>query len=94
LFSEEEKEKIIEHGCEFRKHRNECSSTEIRNLMLNSPIVRIGKVLYTSSPTMEELFWNQIYKRKKAEIIDLTKFKELHINDINKIPTINFVGDL
>jgi hypothetical protein len=54
--------------------------------MLSSPMVRIGKLLYSTSQTCEESFWNQILERKKAGIIDFKIFKEAHLKDINKIP--------
>ena len=94
LYTKEEKSEIIQYGTQFRDQRNGCSSSKVRKAMLDSPIVKIGKLLYISSPKMEESFWCQINERKKAEIVNLKIFKDAHIKDINKIPVINFLGDL
>lgn len=94
LFTEEEKKKIIEHGNEFREQRNNCSSTQVRKEMLTCPIVKIGKLLYSTSETCEESFWNQILERKKAGIIDFKLFKEAHLKDINKITPVGHAGDI
>lgn len=94
FFTEEEKIQIIKFGTEFREQRNGCSSSKTRKSMLNSPIVKIGKLLYSSSPEMEKSFWSQINERKKADIVDVRQFKDAHIKDINKIPIIGVCGDL
>lgn len=88
FFKEDEKEEVIKHSTLFRSKRNKCSNSKIRKEILNSPIVRIGKLLYKSCVTLEESFWNQILERKKADIIDFKLFKEAHLKDINKIEDI------
>lgn len=94
LFSEEEKEEIIKQGTTFREQRNKCSSSKVREEMLSCPIVRIGKLLYSSSDKLEESFWSQILVRKKAEIVEFKRFKEAHMKDISKIPDISCVAKL
>jgi len=89
LFSNDECEEIIKHGSEFRDERNKCSSSKVRKLMLASPIVQIGKLLYSSSAQYEELFWSQILERKKAMIVDFDVFKEVHLKDIMKVKAIS-----
>ena len=89
LFTPKEMEQIINHGTEFRDQRNKCSSSKIRKIMLSSHVVQIGKFLYFQDNKYEELFWNQILERKKSDIINFSQFKEIHLNDINKIKNIN-----
>lgn len=89
LFNEEEKQELIKQGTEFRDQRNNCSSSTVRKEMLSSLVVRIGKLLYSSSYKYEDSFWNQILERKKADIIDFNLFKETHLKDINKIKAIS-----
>lgn len=89
LFSQREMDLIIEFGTEFREQRNKCSSSKVRKNMLASPGVQIGKLLYFQNSKYEELFWNQILERKKSDIINFEQFKEVHLNDINKIKTIS-----
>ena len=89
LFNEEEKQELIKQGTEFRDQRNNCSSSTVRKEMLSSLVVRIGKLLYSSSYKYEDSFWNQILERKKADIIDFNLFKETHLKDINKIKAVS-----
>lgn len=89
LFNEEEKQQIVSHGIELRDQRNNCSSSIVRKEMLSSLIVRIGKLLYSSSNEYEASFWNLILERKKADIVDFKFFKETHLKDINKIKAVN-----
>jgi hypothetical protein len=93
LFSDHEKKIITEHGNQFRDMRNNCSNSMTRRTLLSGVIVRIGKLLYLSSLTCEESFWNQILERKKAAIKDFQAFKDAHISDISKIKLIDCSGD-
>lgn len=51
LFTQEEKESIIKFGEEFKAQRTKCSNSSIRKLILNCPLVQIGKLLYHTSQT-------------------------------------------
>jgi hypothetical protein len=62
--------------------------------MLNSSIVKIGKLLYSDSSDMQECFWSQMNMRKKASIEDIAKFREAHEKDITKIQSIDHFGRL
>lgn len=94
LFTADEKDAIIKFGEEFKVQRTNCSNSSTRKLMLNSPLVQIGKLLYKSSQTCEESFWNQILERKKSEIVDFKIFKETHLKDFHKISDVSYSGSL
>jgi hypothetical protein len=51
LFTEEEKQVIVKSGKEFKEQRNNCSSSRVRKDLLSGLVVRIGKLLYSSSLT-------------------------------------------
>lgn len=51
LFTDEEKQIIVKSGKEFKEQRNNCSNSQVRKDLLSGLVVRIGKLLYSSSLT-------------------------------------------
>lgn len=62
--------------------------------MMNCSLVRIGKLLYSSSPDYEAAFWRHINDHKKADIVDFQEFKDVHEKDICKVEAMTSQGDL
>ncbi|CAI2387236.1 unnamed protein product [Moneuplotes crassus] len=93
IFNTSERKKLIKYGKEFRTQRNS-SKVKERKILLNHPIIKIGKLLYESSLDYKNAFWKHINNHKKTEINDTKAFKELHARVITKVSFLDCQGDL
>ena len=88
-----QRKQLLKFGDEFREQRNS-SKVEERKVLLNHPIIKIGKLLYETSSKYECSFWKHIEDHKKSLIEDSNSFQEVHKALIKKVPSMEHEGDL
>lgn len=88
-----QRKQLLKFGDEFREQRNS-SKVEERKVLLNHPIIKIGKLLYETSTKYECSFWKHIEDHKKSIIDDADTFQEVHKALIKKVPSIEHEGNL
>lgn len=84
---------LIKFGKEFRAQRNN-SKVKERKMLLENPIIKIGKLLYEKSPKYKNAFWKHINVHKKSEIDDSSAFRDLHNLIIAKVVPLDCQGDI
>lgn len=88
-----QRKQMLKFGSEFREQKNS-SKVEERKILLNHPIVKIGKLLYETSSRYECAFWKHIEDHKKSLIDDSDKFHQVHKSLIQKVSSIEYQGNL
>uniref|UniRef100_A0A7S3KB58 Uncharacterized protein n=1 Tax=Euplotes crassus TaxID=5936 RepID=A0A7S3KB58_EUPCR len=92
-FNTSQKRQLIKFGKVFRTQRNS-SKVKERKILLNHPIIRIGKLLYESSRMYQAGFWKHINDHKKTEIDDDMSFKDLHSKVVARVNHLECHRDL
>lgn len=92
-FNSYQRKQLIKFGKEFRTQRNS-SKVKERKILLEHPIIKIGKLLYESSSEYKSAFWKHINDHKKTEIDDVSAFEDLHNLVIAKVVPLDHQGDI
>jgi hypothetical protein len=92
-FTAPQRSQLLKHGKNFRSLRNSGKVKE-RKQLLSHAIIKIGKLLYQTSPEFEMAFWKHIDNHKQSEIEDTAMFQQVHRAQVAKVVPMDSHGDL
>lgn len=87
----QEKVKVKEYGNRYTDYKNNCSTSDRRKYICESPPVLLGKSIYISCENYSRTFWKRIFFRRNQIIDDVDLYKQCLIKDIHNLPEVDKV---